>query len=83
MTPMKYIAAIAILLLIIFATSCGSVSIVSNRDAQGKYVTPTCPQCGLAFSDSATVYRDTNDHYGVSAWVSGSSAPPTLSKRIW
>ena len=83
MTPMKYIAAIAILFLIVLATSCGSVSVVSNRDSTGKYINPICPKCGLAFSDSATVYRDTNDHYGVSAWVSGSSAPPTLAKRPW
>lgn len=70
------------LIAILFLASCESVSIVSNRDKDGKFINPSCPICGEAFSDSATLYRDTNDHYGVSYWASGSSAPAKLQKKL-
>ena len=70
------------LIAILFLASCESVSIVSNRDKDGKFINPSCPICGEGFVDSATVYRDRQDHYGVSAWVSGSSAPAKLQKKI-
>lgn len=60
------------------------VSVVPNRDASGRYITPTCPQDGQQFEDSATVYvhtgSDGKKHYGVSTWNEGSSKEaPTLN----
>lgn len=71
-----------LLLTILALTACQTVSVVPNRDNQGRYATPVCPLDNEAFTDSATVYRHSvngKTHYGVSTWNEGSSTEaPTL-----
>ena len=75
-----------LLILAVFSfalAACQNVSVVSNRDDQGRYKIPTCPKHGVVYSDSATVYRCPEGDYGVSTWNEGSSTEaPQLSKSI-
>lgn len=66
-------------------SSCKTVSVVANRDNQGRYVTPVCPIDNEAFTDSATVYRHSVNgatHYGVSTWNEGSSTEAPTIKAV-
>lgn len=76
-----------LLIISILTASCGTVKIVSNRDSTGKFITPTCPQCGQPFTRSATVYQCNNMHLGASIWTGqvaeGGALAPKLSKAPW
>ena len=61
-----------------------NVPVVNNRDANGKFVQPACPQCGAGFTRSATVYQDNNLHMAVSVWTGevaeGTANAPKLKR---
>lgn len=69
-------------ILALFLTSCGSLPLVSDKDANGQPQVPVCPQCSENFNKSATVYQCPNNHYGVSVQWHGLPADTTKLKAI-